>query len=210
MGREVAVIGAGHVGSALAADLASQGIHVRLQSRNLDRLEQIALAGGLTITGAVEGRAAIPMLTSDVEEAISGADIVAIAVPTPALPELAPTLLAALASNQMLWLDPGHSGGALYLGGLLRSRAEAERPLLCQTSTASHGSRLTAPTTVNVFALPAISIAAFPADDTDACIARLAPVLRNEVRRAPSVLALDLENINAVMHPVQMVCNASR
>ena len=54
----VAVIGAGNVGCALAADLALQGVEVRLFNRSPGRLAAIRDAGGITVTGQIEGFAA--------------------------------------------------------------------------------------------------------------------------------------------------------
>ena len=45
---------------------------------------------GITATGAVEGFAPLDRLTGSLEEAVRGADIVAVTLPTPARPSLAP------------------------------------------------------------------------------------------------------------------------
>jgi opine dehydrogenase len=207
-GRPVAVIGAGNVGCALAAHLTLRGFDVRLCNRSSGRLEAIRRAGGITVTGAIEGFAPIAMLTTEVGEAVRDADIVAVTVPTPGLPYYAAALAETTNENQLIWLDPGHSGGALYLGAeILRRRG---RPtLICQLSTASHGSRMADPAAVGVFALPSASLAAFPSRDLDECHARVDALLPGQFSTAASVLELDLQNVNAVLHPPQMVCNAS-
>lgn len=53
----VAVIGAGNVGCALAADLGLRGVEVRLFNRSPGRLAAIRGAGGITVTGEIEGSA---------------------------------------------------------------------------------------------------------------------------------------------------------
>jgi opine dehydrogenase len=207
-GTKVAVIGAGNVGCALAAHLTLLGADVHLCSRSSARLDQIRVAGGITVTGAVDGFAPIAMLTTDLGEAVGGAGVVALAVPTPALPHYAGGLAELTTDEQLLWLNPGHSGGALYLGAELRRRGR-RRPLVCQLSTASHGSRLSSPATVGVFARTSASLAAFPSRDVDECHGRIDALLPGQFTAAGSVLELDLQNVNAVMHPAQMVCNAS-
>ena len=204
----VAVIGAGNVGCALAAHLTLRGIDVRLCNRSGARLEDIHRSGGITVTGAVEGVASIPSLTTDVGEAVRGADVVAITLPAPALPTYAAALAETTSDDQLLWLDPGHGGGALYLGSEIRRR-RGGKPLICQLSTASHASRMTGPAAVGVFALTSASLAAFPSRDVDECHSRIDALLPGQFSRASSVLELDLQNVNAVMHPPQMVCNAS-
>jgi opine dehydrogenase len=207
-GAQVAVIGAGNVGCALAAHLTLRGIDVHLCNRSGGRLEEIRRAGGITVTGVVDGFAPIAMLTTDVREAVDGVDVVAVAVPAPALPQYAALLATSTTDEQVIWLDPGHSGGALYLGAELRRRGRRP-PLICQLSTASHGSRMTAPAAVGVFARPSASLAAFPSRDREECHRRVDALLPGQFSTASSVLELDLQNVNAVMHPAQMVCNAS-
>lgn len=206
--KRVAVIGAGNVGCALAAHLTLRGIEVRLCNRSGRRLEEIHRSGGITVTGAVEGVATIATMTTDVAEAVREADVVAVTVPSPALPSYAEALSDATTDHQLIWLDPGHSGGGLYLGAEIRRRRGGD-PLICQLSTASHGSRMAGPATVGVFALTAASLAAFPSRHLDECHGRVDALLPGQFSTAPSVLELDLQNVNAVMHPAQMVSNAS-
>ncbi|MCA1693927.1 MAG: 2-dehydropantoate 2-reductase, partial [Actinobacteria bacterium] len=168
----VAVIGAGNVGCALAAHLTLRGIEVRLCNRSASRLDEIRRSGGITVTGAVEGVARVATLTTDVAEAVGDADVVAVTVPSPALPFYAGALADTTTDDQLLWLDPGHSGGALYLGAEIRRRRGGD-PLICQLSTASHGSRMAGPATVGVFALTAASLAAFPSRHLDECQSRV-------------------------------------
>ncbi len=207
-GTQVAVIGAGNVGCALAAHLTLGGVNVRLCNRSSPRLQAIRDSGGITVTGAVDGVASISSLTTNVAEAVRDADVVAVTVPTPALPYYAAILAETTTDDQLIWLDPGHSGGALYLGTETRRR-RGGHPLVCQLSTASHGSRMAGPATVGVFALTAASLAAFPSRDIDECHRRVDALLPGQFSRASSVLELDLQNVNAVMHPAQMLCNAS-
>lgn len=130
----VAVIGAGNVGCALATHLTLRGHEVRLCTRSEQRLRPIRQAGGLTATGAVEGSAPIALVTTSLPQAVSAADVIAVTVPTPALPHYAPALARAITSDQLLWLNPGHSGGALYLGAEMarghRPQRAADMPVI--------------------------------------------------------------------------------
>jgi opine dehydrogenase len=203
----VAVLGAGNVGCALAADLVLRGIGVRLFNRSPGRLAAIREAGGITLTGALEGFAPIEVHDS-LEEALDGAGIVALTVPTPALPWYAPRLAAMTTDDQLIWLNPGHSGGALYLAAEMAHTAGRRGLTFCQLTTASHGSRLAGPATVGVFALPQASLAAFPGRHLDQCHERLDALFPGRFGRLGSVLEADLLNVNAVLHPAGMVCNA--
>jgi len=63
----VAVIGAGNVGCALAADLGLRGVEVRLFNRSPGRLAAIRDAGGITVTGEIEGAAPLSLATGSLE-----------------------------------------------------------------------------------------------------------------------------------------------
>jgi opine dehydrogenase len=204
----VAVVGAGNVGCALAADLVLRGVEVRLCTRSEERLALLRAAGAITVTGAVVGLAPLPLLTTSVGEAVAAATTVAVTVPTPALPYYAPALVAHCTSRQLLWLNPGHSGGALYIAAEF-GRAGLGGIRICQLSTASHGSRMTSPGQVGVFRLPKAVLAAFPGSRIEECFEQVDSLLPGQFSCADTVLELDLMNINAVMHPAQMVGNAS-
>ena len=203
----VAVIGAGNVGCALAADLALRGVEVRLFNRSPGRLAAIRDAGGITVTGEIEGFAAPAMVTGSLAEAVDGAEVVAVTVPTASLPAYAAALARATTDEQLIWLNPGHSGGALYLAAELARAGRGERTI-CQLTTASHISRLTGPATVRVFLRGRASVAALPASHLQACHQRLDALLPGLFGRAQSVLEADLANLNAILHPPGMVCNA--
>jgi len=203
----VAVIGAGNVGCALAADLVLRGVEVRLFNRSPGRLAAIRDAGGITVTGEIEGFAAPGLVTGSLEEAVDGAGVVAVTVPTASLPAYAAALAQATNDEQLVWLNPGHSGGALYLAAELARAGRGERTI-CQLTTASHASRLTGPATVRVFLRSRASLAALPASHLQACHQRLDALLPGQFGRAESVLEADLANLNAILHPPGMVCNA--
>ena len=203
----VAVIGAGNVGCALAADLVLRGAEVRLFNRSPGRLAAIRDAGGITVTGQIEGFAAPTLVTGSLAEAVAGAAVVALTVPTASLPACAAALARATSGDQLIWLNPGHSGGALYLEAEL-ARAGGGARTICQLTTASHISRLTGPASVRVFLRAPASVAALPASQLESCHRRLDALLPGQFGRAQSVLEADLANLNAILHPPGMVCNA--
>ena len=202
----VAVIGAGNVGCALAADLGLQGVEVRLFNRSPGRLAAIRDAGGITVTGEIEGSAPLCLVTGSLEQAVDGAGVVAVTVPTASLPAYAAALARATSEEQLIWLNPGHSGGALYLAAEL-ARAGRGARTICQLTTASHISRLTGPATVRVLLRSRASLAALPASHLHQCHQRLDALLPGRFGRAESVLEADLANLNAILHPPGMVCN---
>jgi opine dehydrogenase len=204
----VAVIGAGNVGCAVAAHLSLRGSEVRLFNRSAERLDALRASGGIAVTGQVEGFASLSLLTDSLGEAVAGAEVVVLAVPTASLPAYAPALVEAITEEQLIWLNPGHSGGALYLAAEFQRATGRGARRLCQLTTASHISRMMDATTVRVFMLSRASVAAFPPRDLDECHQRLDALMPGQFGKAGSVLEADLSNVNAILHPPGMVCNA--
>lgn len=180
---------------------------MRLYNRSAQRLQAIREAGGITATGEVESTAALNLMTSSLEDAVDGAEVVAVTLPTATLPDYAGALLAATKQDQIIWLDPGHTGGALYLAAQA-ARAGAGRRTFCQLTTASHVSRMTGPAVVRIHLLTRSAVAAHPSEQLDECYERLDALLPGQFEKAETTLELDLANINALMHPPGMVCNA--
>jgi hypothetical protein len=77
----------------------------------------------------------------------------------------------------LLWLNPGHGGGARYLAAQFRRAQDETERRICQLCTASHGCRMTNPTTVGVFRLASAALAAFPARHLPECHQQLDALL---------------------------------
>ena len=92
MVRSVAVLGAGHGGCAAAAYLGRRGYRVRLHARNAARLAPLRAQGGIEARGIVQGLVAIDLMTTDLAQAISGADLIMLVVPGVAHAHYARTL----------------------------------------------------------------------------------------------------------------------
>ena len=94
--KTIAVLGAGHGGLAAAADLGLRGYEVRLHARRRETLDPIIEQGGVDVVGVQEGLVPVPVLTTDVAEAVAGADLIMLVVPSVAhehyAKELAPLL----------------------------------------------------------------------------------------------------------------------
>jgi opine dehydrogenase len=204
----VAVVGAGNVGHALAADLALRGVEVRLFNRSAERLEPIRRAGGITVSGGITGFARLGLVTESLADAVAGADVVALTLPTAALPAYADALAETTTSEQIIWLNPGHSGGGLYLAAAMAAASGSRERKLCQLTTASHVSRMVAPGAVRVFLRPHAAVAALPPHHLGECHQMLDRLLPGQFDTAATILEVDLANINAVIHPPGMVCNA--
>jgi opine dehydrogenase len=207
--RSVAVLGAGNGGCAAAADLASRGFDVRLYNRSPARLEPLIERGGLDLDGpAGEEFVELPVVTDDLEEAVRGSELVMLAVPISAYPLYARELASVLPADGVVFLNPGHMGGGLFLAHEIHRLLGRADVRTCEVSTLAYTCRMNGPAAVRIMQMtPHLPFAAFPGKWQ----AELFDLLRDlypAIAEAGDVLETGFMDINAVEHPPQIICNA--
>jgi opine dehydrogenase len=203
--RKVAVLGAGHGGCATAGVLSLKGYEVRLHSRSEERL--IRLRQGITVRHTYEGEATPSLITTRLEEAVRGVHLVMLVVPSVAHEFYARALAPLLRPDQVVFLNPGHTGGGLHFGALL-ARAGGPEVRLCETTTLTFICRMEGPATVGIYRETGnLRFAALPSSHTHELLALLQPLFPN-LSAAANVLETGFMNINAVIHPPGVLMNA--
>ncbi len=206
--RKIAVLGGGHGGCAAAADLTLRGFDVRLQARNPDRLAAIRERGGIDVKGVHTGFVPLKTVTSSVEEAVSGADLIMLVIPSVAHETYARALAPLLRPDQPVFLNPGHTGGGLHFSWELQRAGFKEPAMTCEGVTLTYITRMEGPACVNIYSYTKrLAFAAFPGRHAQALYDLVKPVFP-EIVLASSVLETALTNINAIFHPPGMIMNA--
>jgi opine dehydrogenase len=207
--REVAILGAGNGGCAAAADLGSRGFGVRLFNRSPERLAAIVERGGLEMQGALgEGFIEVPVVTTDLAEAVRGADLVMLTVPISTHPYFARGLAPLIEPDQILFCNPGHMGGGLFMAHELHRLTGKAGVRICEASTLAYGCRMKGPATIHIMArMTNLPFAAFPTR-YQAELYELVVPLYPDLVQAAHVLETGFQDINAVEHPPQIICNA--
>ena len=207
--HKIAVLGAGNGGSAAAADLTLRGYEVRLYSRSERTLEPIRERGGIELVEGDKKNFARPsLITSRIGEAVADAELVMLAAPAVAHVELVGGLAPHLRDEQIVFLNPGHTGGSLHVAALLR-RLDL-KPRICETVTLTYICRSIGPGTVEIYRRTTnLRCAAFPGKFTAELVREMATIYPSIVP-AENVLETGLSNINAVIHPAGMIGNAER
>lgn len=204
----VAVLGAGHGGCAAAADLSKRGYSVRLHARNAERLAPLHAQGGIEARGVAHGLVPIELMTTDVAEAVRGADLIMLVVPSVAHGHYARALAPLLDGSQPIFINPGHTGGGLHFLHELRNAGCRAPVRSCETVTLTYITRMEGPGTVNIYSYTKrLRFAALPGKHADDLFALVKP-LYPEIQQASSVLETGLSNLNAVFHPEGMIMNA--
>jgi len=202
----VAVLGAGHGGQALAGWMALQGHHVRLFNRSAEPL--LPLRRGLALEGVVSGQVRLDVVTTHIDEALDGAELLMVVTPATAHRQLAYRMAPYLTPEQVVLLHPGRTGGALEVARILAAAgcpnvvAEAETFLLA--------SRVEGPGHARIHQIKKrVRVAAVPAHETGAVTSLLRKIHPAFVP-ARNVLETSLQNIGAIFHPAPLLLNLGR
>jgi opine dehydrogenase len=201
----IAVLGAGAGGCAAAVEFVRRGAEVRLYNRSAERLNSVRAQGGLQVNGPLLNEfVKIPVITSRIEDAIEGADLIWILTTAQGHAHYAETLAPHLAAGQTIVLSPG-SAGSLVMRQILRARGIRARVGFVETLTLPAAARVLEPGTVTIYARLRLRTAALPGRDTSTAVARLATFI--DAVPATNVLELTLLNPNYLIHPVPYLMN---
>ncbi|MDY0028078.1 MAG: NAD/NADP octopine/nopaline dehydrogenase family protein [Candidatus Humimicrobiaceae bacterium] len=205
-----AVLGAGHGGKAVAAHLAIKGYTVNLYNRTSSRIQAIKKMKGIELEGEVKGFGKLNVITSDIEKAIKGVDIIMVVVPADAHYSIAKLCAPVLDENQIVVLNPGRTCGALEFLNVLRSEGNKKDVTVAEAQTFIYASRGMGPATAKIFRIKhAIPVAAIPARKTEMVVKKLNEAFP-EFIPAVSAIETSFNNIGAVFHPSITILNLSR
>jgi opine dehydrogenase len=204
----IAVLGAGHGGCAAAADLTARGYRVQLHARRETTLEPLRQAGGINARGVQQGLFPVSKMTTDVAEAIDGADLIMLVVPSVAHGYYAKALAGLIDGKVPIFLDPGHTGGGLHFLKELRGAGYRGPVKTGETVSLTYISRMEGPATVGIYSYTRNQrFAALPGRHADEMFEIIHSIYPETVR-ASSVIETALANMNAVFHPPGMILNA--
>jgi opine dehydrogenase len=207
------VIGAGHGGKAMAAHLALAGFPVSLYNRTADNISVIRKRGGIELEsyeGGPRGFGRLEQTTSDIGEALAGADVIMVVVPSSAHADIARAAAPHLCDGQMIVLHPGRTCGAIEFRKVLRETGCASDVIVAETETLIYASRSDGPAQARIFRIKdSVPVAALPATQTPRVLAALTPAYPQFIDGG-NVLHTGLNNMGAIFHPALTILNAAR
>ncbi|MDP6508254.1 MAG: NAD/NADP octopine/nopaline dehydrogenase family protein [Chloroflexota bacterium] len=207
----VAVLGAGNTGFAIAAELSHRGLVVTLAElpEFAGVLEPIQAEGAIQLFGtASTGLARIHNITTDLAAALAANDLLVMSIPAYGHAPWARALAPHVRAEHVLTLMPG-TFGALEMARILRE-AGAPSITIAETDTAPYVCRRTQPDGATIWGVvPHMGLGVFPAGDTERVLGLLEPLFPG-LRPVSSVLECGLGAMNPVVHPVGVLMNAGR
>jgi opine dehydrogenase len=112
---EIAVLGGGHGSYGAAADLSEKAHRVRFWRRDIDQLQPVVEAGAITLYDyRGEREVAIAKPTGSLSEAVVGAELIVIALPSLTHESLSKQLAPLLSDGQVVFLPPGTFGSYVF------------------------------------------------------------------------------------------------
>ena len=215
----IAVLGGGNVGLTFAADLTLAGFGVSLYDlpRFEENLSRVKDHGGIEIAGACRtGLAKVDRVTTNIEEALQGVEVVIVAVPAYGQASFARICSPYLKDGVTIVLNPGYTFGAIeFSNALVEEGVNVDKMIISETNCCVYATRMYLPNRVWCGAVKAkMPFAAFPAKKTARALEILNQIYpqrdgeRGLLIPASNVLETGLGNINPYFHVPMMILKA--
>ncbi|MCI0518964.1 MAG: NAD/NADP octopine/nopaline dehydrogenase family protein [Chloroflexi bacterium] len=205
------VIGAGHGGKAMAAHLALMGFQVTLYNRTPDHISLLRARGGIdleSVEGGPHGFASLHLATSDLSQALHGAEMVMVVLPSSAHAEIARAAAPYLEDGQIIVLHPGRTCGAIEFARALKEQKCAADVTVSEAETFLYASRSDGPAQARIFRIKeAVPLAALPATRTGLVLQAIHQAFPQFIDGV-NVLHTGLNNMGAIFHPALTLLNA--
>lgn len=209
---KITVIGVGHGGFAVAADMTLAGHEVTfyVAERYKDRVPELFEKKTIDLTGVGRnGSAELFSVTSSPEEAFSNELIVPV-LPAYSQESFAKEIAPHLKKGHKIFLVPGSTGGALVTARVLKELNKIDGIIISEIHTLPYACRKTGPFSVEILLdCTKLYFAAFPAKHNKEMF-DIAKELYPKVELVSNVLETALNNGNPISHPVPMVLNAGK
>lgn len=219
--RRIAVLGGGHGAHAHAADLALAGHDVRLfelpafagsvaAARSMGGIELVERVGEMRGTSAAAGGrtgfAPVGMVTTDIGQAVRGAEVILVVVPAYAQRTFMDAVIPVLEDGQIVVFEPGQFA-SLEFRRLLAESSSPRKIIVGETVSMLYSARLQSPGRVWIKAYKEnFSFAALPRTDTPAALAVIRDFYPQFVA-AHSVMETSIYRPGAVIHPISTLLN---
>jgi len=205
---EVAVLGGGHGCYAAAAELSETGHRVRFWRRNAEDLGPVLEQKTIRVKDYKGERdIAIAHPTTDLADAITGAEVIVIPLPATTQESLAAACAAHWQDGQVVFLPPGTLGSYIYLKAA-RDAGNSADVTFCETGTLPYLARKHGPAFVVVSGYGRhLPTGCLPAGNSKAALAKLAQVYP-AIEPIEDGLSGALMNAGGIIHPPLIMMNA--
>ena len=206
---EIAVLGGGNGSTAAAVDLTEQGHRVRFWRRDAQAQEALKARDNTLVLKDFQGERPIriDLVTADIGEAVSGAELIVCPTPATAQPDIARALAPHLTDGQVVFLPPG-SFGSWIMADIVRTEGNTADVSWAEAGTLPYLTRMhgedTIAITTRATRLPTGVYPYKNAEHAHAIITQAYP----SVEPADDALSGALMNAGPIIHPPLILMNA--
>ncbi|MBT8191447.1 MAG: NAD/NADP octopine/nopaline dehydrogenase family protein, partial [Bacteroidia bacterium] len=209
----IAVLGSGNGGCAMAAECASQGHNVSLFDfeKFPDNINAINKNNGIRYSGVIEGFAQLEYAGHDISRAVNAAELIYVVGPSYATVPFARAYKNVMQTGQKVIVCPGTNGGALVFKNEIDLELKDPSIIVAETSTLPYACRITAPGEVHIFHKlnDGVFIASLPASGNDQLFELFHQSYPGS-KPYENVIQTILQNGNNVIHPAVSLLNVGR
>lgn len=211
---KVLIIGAGNGGITAAADLSQRGFEVTLFETECfaENIHEIHRIGGVYLhENNEEHFVNINKVTSDLHDAVDGAEIIMLAVPGFAIESISEILSPVVSEDQIILLNGAGAMGSLRFVNQARSIGINTDFKIAETNSLTYGTRAFPEEAKVVLGLRVkkLFFSAYPHENTESLL-ELCRELYDSFVSAKNILHSTLENGNPEVHPGPSLLNAGR
>ncbi|MGD2096850.1 MAG: NAD/NADP octopine/nopaline dehydrogenase family protein [Desulfobacterales bacterium] len=208
----IAVLGAGNGGCAVAFDCAAHGHQVRLFDFEQfpDSIKAVQNNGGIHCEGIVEGFQPVASAGHEIEKALDGADIIYAVGPAYSTRPFAEACKPYLKQGQIVIVCPSSCGGSIEFKNGAGLELGDTDIVVAETSTLPYAVRLLEPGKIRIFnkLTGGLLLAAVPAQQTHHVLEQVRDVYPT-MSAAKNILQTSLQNGNPVIHPTITLMNVA-
>ncbi|MDX1709039.1 MAG: NAD/NADP octopine/nopaline dehydrogenase family protein [Desulfobacterales bacterium] len=209
----IAVLGSGNGGCAVAFDCAAQGHQVRLFDFEQfpETIKAVQNNGGIHCEGELEGFQPVASAGHEAEKALDGADIIYAVGPAYSTRPFGEACKPYLKQGQIVIVCPSSCGGSIEFKNGAGLDLRDEDIVIAETSTLPYAVRLLEPGKIRIFnkLKGGLFLAAVPAQLTPYVLEQVRDVYPTMIA-AKNILQTSLQNGNPVIHPTITLMNVAR
>lgn len=212
MSEQIAIIGAGNVGCALAGVLTLKGHRVNLFSYpdHTRKIESFRKSKKLALNGYFEGEVILNLITVDMAEALNQAKFIFVTLPSYAQDKAFADMLPHLKEWQTVIFLTGNFATLSALEIMKKNNVKKEI-VFAETNTNPYPCRSADKGIVTVMSSKkAMDIAIFPKNKAQKTLKELTELLSCNLLLQQSILNIGLNSPNGVVHPGTAVLNIGR
>jgi opine dehydrogenase len=208
----IAVLGSGNGGCAVAFDCAAHGHRVSLFdfAEFPKNIEAVQKDGGLQCEGLLEGFQPVVYAGHRIEKALDGADLIYAVGPAYSTRPFAQACRPYLKKGQIVLVCPSSCGGGIAFKNGAGLGLRDEKIIVAETSTLPYAVRLLEPGRIRIYhkLQGGLFLAAVPAKNTAFVLEQVRDVYPM-MQAAKNILQTSLQNGNPVIHPAITLMNVA-